>query len=150
MIRIKRASKAKRGPYRSGMEARIVPPLLVYGAAYEPLYLRFPAKDRSYTPDVVLTNGIAIEIKGYFTSADRSKMLLVMAAYPELDLRMVLASPDKKLNKKSLTTESAWCEKHGIAWAKKDVPAHWVWEKVNVASKAILDAAPRHKAKAAA
>jgi len=133
------------GGYRSGMEKRLVPPLLLLGHQYEPLWLTYAAPDRKYTPDVVLSNGIALEIKGWFKASDRSKLLLVKAAYPLLDLRMVLASPHQTLSKKSKTTLAQWCVKHDIPWSDNGVPVSWLIAEVNSASKAILDGARRHK-----
>jgi hypothetical protein len=139
-------SAGRMGPYRSRMEARLVPPLLSRGGRYEPLFLRYPSRRvRGYTPDVVLFNGIALEIKGWFTAADRTKLLDVKAAYPALDLRMVLASPQQKIGRQSKTTQAMWCEQHGIPWSDNAVPDAWLAEPTNEASKAVLDAAPKHK-----
>ena len=68
------ASKTEHG-YRSGLEERIAQELLEKGVEfeYESLsisYLR-PAKKAKYTPDFVLPNGIIIETKGRFLTADR-------------------------------------------------------------------------------
>lgn len=132
------------------MELRLVPPLLAQGAQYEPLFLHYPLlRKRHYTPDVVLPNGIALEIKGWFPPADRSKMLAVKEQYPELDLRLVLATPRQTLGRGSRTTLIDWCEKHGFKWADNTVPAAWLAEPVNERSKAILDAAPKHNRRAA-
>lgn len=136
---------AARKKLRSGMEDRLVPALIERGAQYEPLFLRYPAPLRRYIPDVVLKNGIAVEIKGWFKPADRSKLLAVKAAFPALDLRLVLATPQQKLGKKSKTTNAAWCEKNGIPWAAKEVPETWLSEPDNSASLAVLNDAPRYK-----
>jgi hypothetical protein len=125
------------------MEADVIPPLLRRGAEYEPVFLEYPGSTRRYIPDVVLTNGIAIEIKGWFTSADRSKMIAVKAAYPFLDLRMVLASPNQKLNKKSKTTQAMWCDKHGFKWAHGCVPLEWVDAPYNEHSALTIASATR-------
>lgn len=128
------------------MEARIVPPLLLRGAQYEPVFLRYLAKPRGYVPDVILPNGIVIEIKGWFIPADRAKLLAVKATFPALDLRMVLASPQQKIGHASKTTQAAWCEQHEIIWADNAVPESWLAEEFNPASQAVLDAAQRRKA----
>jgi hypothetical protein len=129
------------------MEARLVPLLLQLGAEYEPIRLLYPAKPRGYTPDVVLANGIVLEIKGWFTPADRAKMILVKAAYPLLDLRMVLASPQQRLGPKSKTTQAMWCEQHGFPWADNKVPEAWTLAAPHTPSLAIIAAAPRVKHK---
>lgn len=138
--------KSKDG-YRSRMEARIVPRLLETGAAYEPILLRYTGKPRGYTPDVVLPNGVVIEIKGWFTPADRSKMLAVKQQFPALDLRLVLATPNQKLGVKSKTTLAGWCEQHGFPWAADDVPDAWLKEPVNSSSVEILRGATKRKRK---
>lgn len=119
-----------------------MPPLLLIDGRYEPIRLVYAAKPRAYKPDVVLPNGIVIEIKGWFTAADRAKMLLVKAQYPALDLRMVLASPNQRLSKTSRTTQARWCHAHGIPWAQDNVPRPWTREAVNSASLAVIQAAP--------
>lgn len=133
------------------MEARLVPPLLERGAEYESLFLRYPPrKQRGYTPDVILPNGIALELKGWFKPTDRTKLIDVQAAYPALDLRLVLASPFQTIGRNSKTTQAEWCDAHGFPWANNEVPAAWLAEPTNSASQLILDAAPRHKTRRAA
>lgn len=132
-----------KGGFRSGMERRLIPPLLLLGAEYEPVRLVYQSKPRGYKPDVVLENGIVLELKGWFKASDRAKMLLVKAEYPVLDIRMVLASPQQKLGPSSKTTQAAWCEQHGFPWANNAVPASWLNAMPNVASLAIVQAAPR-------
>ena len=135
----------KKPKYRSRMEARIVPPLLALGARYEPIRLGFAAKPRFYIPDVILANGIVLEIKGWFTPADRAKMLLVKAAYPDLDLRMVLASPRQTLSKTSKTTQAQWCERNGIPWADDRIPFGWAELPPNSKSLAVISRAPKRR-----
>lgn len=121
-----RATK-NHGKYRSKLEARLVPALEAMGAEYEPVRLPFtPSKPKTYTPDVRLPNGVLLELKGWFTPADRTKMLDVKRAYPELDIRLVLERPQTKLNPKSKTTLAAWADKHGFLWADNHVPAAWL------------------------
>lgn len=135
------AQKSANG-FRSLMEARIIPRLLSAGARYEPIRLRYQGKPRGYVPDVVLPNGIVVEIKGWFTPSDRSKMLAVKAQFSYLDLRLVLASPNQKLGSGSKTTQAAWCEKYGFPWAAGDVPSTWLAEPPNVDSQRIIAQAP--------
>ena len=96
---------------------------------YETMNLYYEvAEQRKYTPDVILPNGIILELKGRFTTADRKKMLLVMKQHPDLDIRMVFQRHTNKLFKGSLTTYSEWCNKKGIKWASKTVPKDWIKE----------------------
>lgn len=127
MIQQKRRRAVRTGPYRSKMEERLVPELIAQGAEYEPFFLRYTERNpKRYTPDVVLPNGVVIEIKGWFPPADRSKMLNVKASYPALDIRMVLASPEQTLSKSSKTTQAQWCVSNGFPWAHNCVPLSWI------------------------
>ena len=96
---------------------------------YETINLHYRViEQRKYTPDVILPNGIIIELKGRFTSSDRKKMLLVIAQHPDLDIRMVFMRPKNKLSKVSRTTYAQWCDKNNIKWADKYIPEEWIKE----------------------
>ena len=81
---------------------------------------------RHYTPDFFFPNGVMIEVKGYFTSADRTKHLKVREFNPSLDIRFCFQNASNKLNKKSKTSYSDWCEKHGFEWCEKVIPEEGV------------------------
>jgi hypothetical protein len=84
-----------------------------------------PQQTRKYTPDVFLSNGVIIEIKGRWTAQDRKKMGLVLEQNPELDIRM-LFQRDHKISKNSKTRYSNWCDKRGITYAiGNTVPEEW-------------------------
>lgn len=94
---------------------------------YEPTTLLYtvPESMRKYTPDVVLPNGIIVEIKGRFTVHDRKKMVLVIEQNPELDIRM-LFERDHKISKRSKTRYTEWCEKRDIKCAVgREIPEEW-------------------------
>lgn len=82
-----------------------------------------------YTPDFSLENGVIIEVKGYFTPADRNKLLMVKKQHPELDIRLLLDDATRKLNSSSKTTLAEWCERHGFLHAEKTIPQEWFTEK---------------------
>ena len=67
--------------FRSGLEEKVADALMSKGvkATYETTKIKYivPAKERTYTPDFVLPNGIIVETKGRFLTADRQKHLLV-------------------------------------------------------------------------
>ena len=97
---------------------------------YETVNLHYEVSEqRKYTPDVILPNGIILELKGRFTTADRKKMLLVIAQHPDKDIRMVFQRHTNKLFKGSKTTYSNWCDKNNIKWAAKMIPVDWINEK---------------------
>lgn len=57
-----------------------------------------------------------LEVKGNFTNEDRKKMLNIIRSNPNINLIMVFQRPENKINKKSNTTYSKWCEKNKIDW----------------------------------
>ena len=61
-----------------------------------------------------------LETKGNFTISDRKKMLNIIKSNPNINLIMVFQRPENKINKKSKTTYSKWCEKNGIDWCSID------------------------------
>ena len=91
-----------------------------------------PAKIARYTPDFVLENGIIIEVKGRFLTADRQKHLLVKHQHPQLDIRFLFSRSKERISKKSKTTYAMWCEKNGFKYADETIPSQWLEETVNV------------------
>ena len=82
-----------------------------------------------YTPDFVLPNGIVIEAKGHFTGPMRTKTREVIAANPDIELRMLFMR-DQWISKKKKHKYSEWCDKNGIKYAFVKVPQEWVtWNK---------------------
>jgi len=89
-----------------------------------------PAKKSRYTPDFRLPNGIFVETKGRFVTADRQKHLAIQAQHPVYDIRFVFSNPNQRISKQSSTTYAMWCERHGFKYAKGSVPLAWIREKV--------------------
>jgi len=87
-----------------------------------------PPKAHKYTPDFKLPNGIIVETKGRFLTADRQKHLLVKAQHPELDIRFVFSNSKTKISKASKTSYADWCAKHGFQFADKWIPDGWLTE----------------------
>lgn len=118
--------------YRSGLEEKIAADLEAKGIPfeYEKLKIKYvkPAKESTYTPDFRLPNGIIVETKGRFVTADRLKHLEIQKQYPELDIRFVFSNSQQKISKTSKTTYAAWCEKHGYLYADKAIPDAWLAE----------------------
>jgi predicted nuclease of restriction endonuclease-like RecB superfamily len=114
---------------RSGFEERIAADLTKRGIEYEYEPISFTyVVTRRYTPDFrPKTPDVKwlLEAKGYFTPGDRAKTLAVLSAHPGLDLRFCFQNAKNKLNKNSKTTYADWCDKHGIPWCEKTVPAAW-------------------------
>ena len=70
---------------------------------YEQHTLQYVKKPSTYKPDFILQNGIVIETKGHFVSADRAKHLLIKAQHPDLDLRFVFSDPHMFLTGQKVT-----------------------------------------------
>jgi hypothetical protein len=81
-----------------------------------------------YTPDFVLPNGIIIETKGRFLTADRQKHQLIQEQHPELDIRFVFTSSKAKISPTSKTTVAEWCDKNGFKYADRFIPDEWLLE----------------------
>jgi len=121
-------------PFRSNFERVCASELMLMGIEYEyePFDLEYFSKVRGgecndcgghdvekvrwYCPDFwVPDHQTVIEAKGKFTSENRTKMLDVIKAHPEIDFRMWFMY-DNKLTKKSTVRYSDWCKTHGITY----------------------------------
>jgi len=100
---------------------------------YEPYKIKYHVSlIRSYLPDFVLTNGIILEVKGRFTTADRQKHLYIRREEPLLDIRFIFDNPKSKLYKGSKTTYADWCEKNNFLYCSakdSDLILKWCNEK---------------------
>jgi hypothetical protein len=117
--------------------------------AYEGVTIEYeqPVKKRRYTPDFpLLHNGIVVETKGRFVTADRQKHLMVQKQYPKLDIRFVFSNPNTRISKTSETTYAMWCATKGFKCAKAGntkkgeplIPVAWLNEPPNHESLAII------------
>lgn len=77
---------------------------------------------RNYIPDfVVITKTgrkLYIECKGYLRPEHKSKMVAVKKLNPELDIRIVFYSQNKKFIR--------WAEKAGFPYAIDEIPKEWL------------------------
>ena len=114
--------------FRSKLEENIANLLEGLGVSYEYESEKLGYTiEHTYTPDFVLPNYTYIEAKGYWSAADRRKILNVKKANPEIDLRMVFQSPFNKISKKSKTTYAQWCDRHEIPWTSyHNIPIDWL------------------------
>ncbi len=133
-----RFRQARKYGYRSGLEVAVARQLDEAGVEYQYEGTRIPfvqpAKQRYFSPDFILPNGIVIETKGRFVTADRQKHILVKRQYPDLDLRFVFSRSTTRISKKSKTTYAKWCEAKGFQFADKTIPEAWLTQPRNVAS----------------
>jgi len=118
--------------YRSGLEVQTARYLDSIGVKYGYENLKIEWEDlkyRTYTPDIILMNGIIIETKGIFDSADRRKHREVQRQHPELDIRFVFSNANSKLFKGAKSRYCDWCDKYGFHWAHRVIPEDWLKEK---------------------
>lgn len=118
--------------YRSGLEETLGLQLERAGVPFtfetEKIAYQKPASNHKYTPDFSLPNGIIIESKGRFVTADRQKHLLVKKQHPDKDIRFVFSNSRQKISKGSKTSYADWCEKYGFKYADKVIPQAWLNE----------------------
>jgi hypothetical protein len=116
--------------YRSGLEGKIGDQLSGLGlpVLYEVTKVKYtpPLKQRTYSPDFLLPNGIIIETKGRFVTDDRQKHKAIKAEHPDLDIRFVFSRSKTKISKTSKTSYGDWCDKYGFTYADVWVPSHWI------------------------
>ena len=84
---------------------------------------------RTYTPDFILKNGIIIETKGRFLSADRKKHIAIKKQHPDLDIRFVFTNSRSKLQKGAKSSYGQWCDKYGFRYYDRIIPEDWLKEK---------------------
>jgi len=124
--------------FRSGLEESIAKKLTSQGVSFtfEEMVLLYtkPQRESKYTPDFVLSNGIIIESKGRFVTADRQKHILVKAQHPNKDIRFVFSNSRSRITKLSATTYGDWCNKHGFKYSDREIPIEWTKEKQRTAS----------------
>lgn len=89
-------------------------------------------EDNEYWPDFTLSNGIIVEVKGYFDKRSRDKHLALKSQHPQLDIRFVFQRAKDRLvgsgNSRLKMTAAEWCAKHGFLFAEKTVPLAWINE----------------------
>lgn len=121
--------------FRSGLEGKVADQLRAVGIEpqYEQLKIKYqkPARVSTYTPDFQLPNGIIIETKGRFVTADRQKHILIKDQHPELDIRFVFSNSRARISKQSQTTYADWCQKNGFLFADKFIPKEWINEPIH-------------------
>jgi predicted nuclease of restriction endonuclease-like RecB superfamily len=74
-----------------------------------------------YIPDFIIetkSGKVYIETKGYLRPEHKRKMVAVKKQHPELDLRILFYSHNKKYIK--------WAEKNGLKYAFEKIPADWL------------------------
>ena len=86
--------------FRSKFEAKVCADLDERSVdfSYEPFKIKYivPATNRTYLPDLVLPNGIIIELKGRFLAPDRKKHMLIRDQEPSWDKAWIKEKHNEK------------------------------------------------------
>lgn len=134
---IRKATPVARGireGYRSGLEESVGAQLASLNVPFkyedkeEIIVYVEPETKHKYHPDFVLPNGVIVETKGRFVTADRQKHLLIQKQHPDKDIRFVFSRSNTTISKSSKTTYADWCNKHGFKYADKLIPLEWIKE----------------------
>jgi hypothetical protein len=116
--------------FRSGLEDKVA--VQLRAAGFDPHYeedvipYTKPERIHKYHPDFRLRDGLYIETKGRFVTADRQKHILIKAQHPDIEIRFVFSNSKARISKSSKTTYADWCIKHGFLYADKLIPKDWL------------------------
>ena len=114
---------------RSGLEEAVCKQMVSDGLKYEYESIKIkyiiPLSNHVYTPDIILPNGIIVELKGRFMIEDRKKHMLIRQQHPDKDIRFVFTRSATKLYKGAKSTYSDWCVKNNFKFADKKIPDSW-------------------------
>lgn len=119
--------------YRSGLEEVVAKQLQVLKVPFQyetlKIFYNKPLKKSFYRPDFILPNGIIIEAKGLFPTADRKKHKLIREQHGnKYDIRFLFSNFNTLIGKKSKTTYAMWCERFGFKFSNVDIPESWINE----------------------
>ncbi len=126
-------SKARAAGFRSGLEQLVAKQIKKSNHAirYETIKIKWvDFSIRSYTPDFILDNGIVLEVKGFWSTADRRKHVEIKKQHYTLDIRIVFENSKRKIRKGSKTTYGDWCKKKDILYCDRVIPRNWLKEKL--------------------
>ena len=115
--------------FRSGLEEDISSYLQRAGVpfAYEQVRIPYEVhKNCTYTPDFILPNGIIVESKGRFVTADRQKHLMIRDQHPDLEIRFVFTRSASRISKTSKTSYAMWGQKNGCQIHDRIIPRSWM------------------------
>lgn len=119
------------GKYRSKFEALIALQLDGVRHEYEPKNkkLRYTV-EKKYLPDFwIPQHNLFVETKGYFSQADRTKMVALKRSNPELRVLLVFQNAQNRLSSRSTMTYAKWAEKNGFEWSERHIPQQYLANK---------------------
>jgi hypothetical protein len=128
MARSKSRRKRNNGKYKSGLEKGFAEHCFKQNLPfiYEPDKFKFTVTSH-YTPDWKIADNRYIETKGYFKSANRSRLLAFREQYPDVEILLLFQDANKTIDKRSKTTYGEWATKSGIRWSdlRRGIPREW-------------------------
>jgi len=93
---------------------------------YEPMKVPYTIQ-ATYTPDLVMPNGLVVELKGLLTVEDRRKLISVKQQYPEVNIALLFQNCDTRLTPRAKTTYAEWAIKNGFMFANGvRIPEPWL------------------------
>ena len=121
-------SKARALGFRSMFEVNIDRQLRAAGVdyKYESFKLDYVIHG-SYTPDILLPNGIVVECKGFLDVDAKRKMIAVKNSHPHLDIRFCFYDASAKVAN-SKKTHGEWADRNGFKWSDGSIPQDWLDE----------------------
>ena len=96
------------------------------GGEYEPTTITYKVlESKRYTPDIILPNGMWVELKGYFRQEDRTKMRRIRASHPD-QLIGILFAKDNKVWKGGKLRYTGWAKKYKFHTSVgENIPQEW-------------------------
>ena len=134
--------KARANGYRSGLEHVISKQIkhARHKVRYEVIKIQWiDFSIRSYTPDFVLDNGIIIEVKGFWSTADRRKHVEIKKQHADLDIRLVFENSKRKIRKGSNTSYADWCVKKDIVFCDRIIPKAWLQQELIIMPPKLIE-----------
>lgn len=111
--------------YRSGFERTLATSLKARGVSFEYETLKLPYTiSHTYSPDIILANGVIVEAKGRFMKGETAKMKAVKAAHLHLDLRLCFMNAHAKIPGQK-QTHAEWADRNGFLWSDGVIPDDW-------------------------
>lgn len=117
--------KTPKGKFRSKYEAKIQAACGDVIDSYESARIEY-VTSHTYTPDFLLTNGVAVEAKGLFTAQDRAKLLAIKRQHPGVIICLLFMRDQPISKRPGSKFYGEWCDSHGFEWdVGEQIPKAW-------------------------
>ena len=113
--------------YKSGFERTLAANFTSRKIKFKYESIKIPyVLERNYNPDFeFIEHGFFVEAKGLLDRESKAKMIAVKRQHPDIDIRFVFMSGDKKVPG-TKQTHAQWAERNGFLWAEGRVPEEWL------------------------